>query len=1050
MDRVHGGVLNLSFSNDPSSLLARYTAAKSLIKKSQVLNTLILDGSLLRDVPHEMELQGLSTLTYLSLAGNLIDHLDLGASTGWISKNLINMSFEANQLHTVNELPRTVTSINLSRNRLHEFPLCLLNCTRLLTLKIGWNLLVSVPESIAILTKLRDLSIECCRIHSLPASMLRMTSLQLIDLNGNEDIDGPPLVWINGLKPFETLAVCRQWWQLLGDVHVIGTLELADRCLEYLPGSSTGLKYVEVISASNNSIRQLSSYWWIDPSVRVPEEIILNGNCITDKAAESLLLYGRGIKVLRMNKNKLENPVFGNIGDTLGHLEMAQNTLKCFPRSLVRLTTLETLDLRWNSIGDFDDASCLALSRLKELNFSVYQMQNDCWQGDFIYENRSEITSNAWVLCRTQWLKMMADDSSRSFRFHVDYTGHQRALFPCIPGLWMQEASVNVQKITSLFLNRCNLRFLAGWIERLDCLVNLDISFNAIDFLPSELGRLYRLKSCVAKNNEIASLAGNILLLPSLGNFDVSCNRLEGVPLSCRHPPGLMFLNASHNQFKQFPFFCWGNNLNSIVLSSCFLSEFPLDLFLNVPKLEVLWIDHNSLRSIPLTGWCELKSLVSLRINSNFLKFIPSEIACLHHTLTDFRFDDNQLTMISSNSSSWSASAMLEYLLSLDESKETRVCNIAFQYLSDVPRQLSVEVSHLTALDISSSRPSSRCLGPQLLGMHHLKLIKADFCDLTDILPEIKDCRSLVILSILDNPIVRINEQIGFIDSLREIRLSDCVMTTMSFPPSSLLKSRVDESDQNVLMFLKKYAKHLDDSTVDISNFQVSTIPIQIFERARQITQISAHHNNISYIPKWLNILPLSYLDLSFNLIKELEDHILLLSELRALHLENNPIVTLPLFFGLLTNLKCLNVSSCPLQKLPDTLSRLINLETLNVSKTQLSDIESFFFPEWKRLQSLNIKKTRIYHLHNTLKHCAELQLLEVDADMIRSPPEAIIRTGIASTLRYCDMSFQAQQGLIVYDFSKRQMVDWPVDLCDPEYSRLVIGTYFSDDEHVV
>jgi len=1043
MDKVHGGVLNLSFSNDPFSLLARFTAAKSLIKKSQVLNTLILDGSLLRDLPHDMELQSVSTLTYLSLAGNLIDHLDFGPSTGWTSKNLINVSFEANQIHTVKEIPKTVTSINLSRNHLHEFPQCLLNCTRLLTLKIGWNLLVSVPESIVVLTKLRDLSIECCRIHSLPASMLRMTSLQSIDLNGNEDIDGPPLVWIDGLSPLETLAVCRQWWQILGDVPVTGTLELADKCLEYLPGSSTGLKSVDVISASNNSIRQLSSYWWIDPSVRVPEEIILNGNCITDKAAESLLLYGRGIKVLLLNKNKLQNPVFGNIGDTLCHLEMAQNTLQKFPPSLFRLTTLETLDLRWNSIRDFDDASCLALSRLKELNFAVYQMQNDCWQGDFIYENRAEITSNAWVLCRTEWLKMMADNSSRSFKFHVDYTGHNRALFPCIPGLWMQEASVNVQKITSLFLNRCNLRILAGWIEHLDCLVNLDISFNAVDFLPSELGRLYRLKSCVATNNEIASLAGNILLLPSLGNFDISCNRLDGVPLSCRHPPGLIFLNASHNQFKRFPFFCWGNNLNSIVLSSCFLSEFPLDLFPNVPKLEVLWIDHNLLTSIPLNGWFELSSLVSLRINSNFLEFISSEIACLHHTLTDFRFDENPLSMIAPNSSTWSESAMLEYLLSIHESKGTRVCNIAFHYLCDVPRQLSVEVSHLTALDISSSRPSSRCLGPQLVGMHHLKLIKADFCDLTDILPEINHCRSLVILSILDNPIVRINEQIGFIDSLREIRLSDCVMTTMSFPPSSLLHSRVDESDQNVLMFLKKYAKHLNDSTVDISNFEVSTIPIQIFERSHQITRISAHHNNISYIPKWLNNLPLNFLDLSFNLIKVLEEHILLLSQLRTLHLEHNPIDALPLFFGLLTNLRCLNVSQCPLQKLPDTLSRLIHLETLNVSKTQLSNIESHFFCEWKHLESLNIKETRVFHLHNTLKHCTRLKLLEVDTERIISPPEAIIRTGIASTLQYCAMSFQAQQGLIVYDFSKRLMVEWPVDLCDLEYSRHVIGTLF-------
>jgi hypothetical protein len=68
-----------------------------------------------------------------------------------------------------------------------------------------------------------------------------------------------------------------------------------------------------------------------------------------------------------------------------------------------------------------------------------------------------------------------------------------------------------------------------------------------------------------------------------------------------------------------------------------------------------------------------------------------------------------------------------------------------------------------------------------------------------------------------------------------------------------------------------------------------------------------------------------------------------------------------------------------------------------------------------------------------------------MDPDKIRSPPEAILRAGITSTLQYCEMSFKAQQGLIVYDFSKRQMVDWPVDLCDPEYSRLVTGTFFKN-----
>jgi hypothetical protein len=177
--------------------------------------------------------------------------------------------------------------------------------------------------------------------------------------------------------------------------------------------------------------------------------------------------------------------------------------------------------------------------------------------------------------------------------------------------------------------------------------------------------------------------------------------------------------------------------------------------------------------------------------------------------------------------------------------------------------------------------------------------------------------------------------------------------------------------------------------------------------------------------------------------IKELEEHITTFSFLKTLNLENNLIESLPIFFGILTQLEWLNVSQCPLEALPDTLSRLVNLKTLNVSKTRLSKIDSFFFCAWTSLESLNIKETSIHHLHNTLQCCARLNILEVDPERIRSPPEVILKAGIPCTLQYCSMSFDAQRGLVVYDFSKRQMVDWPLDLCDSEYLRQVIGKVF-------
>ncbi len=90
-------------------------------------------------------------------------------------------------------------------------------------------------------------------------------------------------------------------------------------------------------------------------------------------------------------------------------------------------------------------------------------------------------------------------------------------------------------------------------------LEELDLSDNAIaDSLPSELGRLTRLKVLDVSGNKMTGLPAEVGRLKDLEVLDVSGNRLTGLPLEIGDLPKLQLLDVHGNPFSE-------KDLNDIV-----------------------------------------------------------------------------------------------------------------------------------------------------------------------------------------------------------------------------------------------------------------------------------------------------------------------------------------------------------------------------------------------------------------------------------------------------------------------------------------------------
>ena len=211
-----------------------------------------------------------------------------------------------------------------------------------------------------------------------------------------------------------------------------------------------------------------------------------------------------------------------------------------------------------------------------------------------------------------------------------------------------------------------------GWTE-------LDLSGNALEGLPSEIGRLQNLEKLIlgkwvrgeeGKENRLTAIPQEIFQLTNLKELHIPYNKITVIPDAIAQLADLTTLNLSHNQISAIPdaitqlasltelkFF--GNKIRAIPNSIANLVNLTrLDLSSNqittisdaitcLSNLEHLSLWDNQIGEIP-KEINKLQKLQGFFIRKNQIRSLPDEIFELKN-LKRLWLDNNQIEQISSN-----------------------------------------------------------------------------------------------------------------------------------------------------------------------------------------------------------------------------------------------------------------------------------------------------------------------------------------------------------------------------------------------------------------
>ena len=136
------------------------------------------------------------------------------------------------------------------------------------------------------------------------------------------------------------------------------------------------------------------------------------------------------------------------------------------------------------------------------------------------------------------------------------------------------------------------------------------------------------------------------------------------------------------------------------------------------------------------------------------------------------------------------------------------------------------------------------------------------------------------------------------------------------------------------IKWIKNVSKYVVIRQLNLSQNQLSTLPISIASHLRKCTKLDLHHNNLKYIPASILELPLiNELDLSSNKICELPK-VLWSSSLTKLDLSYNELKSLPDCSTELCadSMEVLRLEHNQLRKVPQCVCFLCSLKTLDLS----------------------------------------------------------------------------------------------------------------------
>ncbi|XP_015729727.1 PH domain leucine-rich repeat-containing protein phosphatase 2 [Coturnix japonica] len=444
-------------------------------------------------------------------------------------------------------------SLNLSHNRLGEFPVSLCEISTLTELNMSCNGLHHLPSQISKLLNLQSFWLDGNFLTSLPEELGSLQQLSCLGLSFNNFCELPAIC--EKLTVLDKIAMAGNLLENL-DLKVLNRMshiKSVDLRLNNLKRAAAdtleGNKSVTYMDLRDNQLTDLDL-----SSLGCLEQL----HCERNKLKE-LTLSGFSLRALYASNNCLTSVSVYPVPGQLTCLELSHNELQCVPDWACEAKKLEILDMSYNVLVELPSRILSSLS-LRKLIVGYNNLQSLPPLQEHIPMEVLDLQHNLLTkLPETLFVKALnlryLNASANSLEslpsactgeeslsmLQLLYLTNNNLTDQCIPVL------VGHPNLRILHLANNNLQaFPASKLSKLEHLEELNLSGNKLKTIPTTVANCKLLHTLIAHSNDI-SIFPEILHLPRIQIVDLSCNELNEILIPEALPAALQELDLTGN-----------------------------------------------------------------------------------------------------------------------------------------------------------------------------------------------------------------------------------------------------------------------------------------------------------------------------------------------------------------------------------------------------------------------------------------------------------------------------------------------------------------------
>ncbi|CAH2324027.1 PH domain leucine-rich repeat-containing phosphatase 2 isoform X1 [Pelobates cultripes] len=444
--------------------------------------------------------------------------------------------------------------LNLSHNKLGEFPLQICEIPNLTELNLSCNRLSQLPAQIGQLLSLQTMILDGNSLTSLPEELGCLQHLSTLGLSFN-DFSNIPKVY-EKLCSVEKLCMAGNCvgmlsLQMLNNMPHLKHIDLRMNLLrQVMGGSMECIKHITYFDVRDNRLTEL------DLSCLGSLEQI---HCERNQLKE-LKLCGFSLRAIYANSNRLTSMTVFVAPALLASADLSRNCLASVPEWVCESKKLEALDLSWNLLTEVplrlmcsQSLRKLAVghNQLKSLPNPVENISLDTL--DVQHNSLSHLPDALFSMA----LNLRFLNASANFLETLPSASYEEDTISQLQVLYLTNNQLTDQYVPVL-TEHLNLRILhlafnqldtfpASKLHKLEELEELNLSGNRLRTIPSTVSNCKRLHTLSAHSNCI-TVFPEIFNLPHIQLVDLSCNSLTEILPPETLPPALHELDLKGNR----------------------------------------------------------------------------------------------------------------------------------------------------------------------------------------------------------------------------------------------------------------------------------------------------------------------------------------------------------------------------------------------------------------------------------------------------------------------------------------------------------------------